>query len=575
MATGEAGSGIRWLFVLAAFLAAVIFVYPMTLDVPLLDPDEGLFAAVSQEMVERDEWIVPTILGEPFLDKPIFYFWAQILSLRLFGFHEAAVRLPGLMFGLLGAVTTAIVAWRMFGRTIGLVAGLFYGTMILPVALAQAAAHDVALIPLMNLALLLFWESDFARSRRTAEGYAVAIGMLLGLTVLTKGFVGIALVGVAYGCYLVVLRRLSVAACVRGAAALAIAAGIASLWYIAVEVRQPGYLYYFFVERHLLGFATDSQFHGGAPWWYYLPILLGGGLPWIAYLPVTIRDSWARRNRRKDDLPEQTKPNGAAKPNGAMVLLWCWLIACTLLLSLANSKLATYLWPVFPAVAILAAVGWGRLLDGVLSEDARRSLARTFLPSCIAGPIVPLAAILVAQAKFGVRFSWPVWVAVAVVSATALLPVIFWLRERFQAALSASISSIALQFTVIITVALPHLAANTSARDLAYYFNRQGEIPDQLLIAEEQTSSLVFYLDEDLRAGLRDGQIRRVDLEGLPKFEPGTVLSLPEHRIDRLRRRVDLSGVAYQTTGGHRLYDAGAVSRRVVLIAARDTALRR
>ncbi len=88
------------------------------------------------------------LFGEPFFDKPILYFWCQALSLRLFGMNEAAVRLPGLMFGLLGAITTGLIGWRMFGRTAGWVAGIFYGTMILPVALAQAASHDVAAYPL-------------------------------------------------------------------------------------------------------------------------------------------------------------------------------------------------------------------------------------------------------------------------------------------------------------------------------------------------------------------------------------------------------------------------------------------
>ncbi len=186
---------IRWrgMAAVAAVLAAVVFCYPLLLDIPLLDPDEGLHASIAQEMVERGDWVIPRLQGEPFLDKPILYFWAEAFSLRMFGMHEAAVRLPGLMFGLLGAVTTGIVGWRMFGRGVGLVAGMFYGTMILPVALSQAATHDVALVPWVNLALLLFWLADQATTRRAAMAYTLAIGVLLGLSCLTKGLVGVAL----------------------------------------------------------------------------------------------------------------------------------------------------------------------------------------------------------------------------------------------------------------------------------------------------------------------------------------------------------------------------------------------
>ena len=91
--------------------------------IPLVDPDEGLHAAIAQEMVESGDWIVPRLLGEPYFERPILYFWAIAASLKIFGMSEAAVRLPGLLFGMLGTLTTAAVAWRILGRRTGLIAG--------------------------------------------------------------------------------------------------------------------------------------------------------------------------------------------------------------------------------------------------------------------------------------------------------------------------------------------------------------------------------------------------------------------------------------------------------------------
>ncbi len=593
----------RWLLVLLAVLAAVVFVYPLLLDIPLLDPDEGLHASIAQEMVERGRWIIPSFLGEPFLDKPILYFWAEALSLRIFGFSEAAVRLPGLMFGLLGVLTTAIVGWRMFGRTVGLVAGIFYATMILPVALAQAAAHDVALVPLVNLAVLLFWEADRERREEREERreertnsltqslfsllsslfscYPLAIGVLLGLAVLTKGLVGVALVGTAYGGYLLLTRRLTVAVCVRGAAALGIAAAVASMWYIAVELHNPGYLYYYFVERHLLGFATDTQTHGGEPWWYYLPILLVGGLPWIGYLPVTVRDGFARwrgdeeRGEKREERGERRKriplPNlfslfslpSSLLPPSPFPLLWSWLIGCTLLLSLANSKMVTYIWPVFPAVAILAAIGWARLIDGTLTDGARHMLLLTVVLSCIAGPAVLPVVLLVVQGELDIRFSWPVWLAACAAAATAMVPLLFIVTGRWRAMLTAATLSTAVQFVVVMTFVLPPVAAGFSARDLAGYFNRTGTLPPKLLIAEERIGSLVFYLDDDLRAGLYKDQFQQVHLGEFPSVEPGTVVVVPEQHVDWLARYANLNNLAYESAGRYRLYDAMELSQRL------------
>ena len=80
-------------------------------------------------------------------------------------------------------------------------------------------------------------------------------------------------------------------------AVLVVAVLVASPWYVAVAVRNPDYLRYFFLERHVLAFATDTQPHGDQPWWYYLPVLLGGGLPWIGYLPIVVREGLARAER--------------------------------------------------------------------------------------------------------------------------------------------------------------------------------------------------------------------------------------------------------------------------------------
>ena len=268
----------RLLILATALIAVLVFICPLGVGIPLVDPDEGLHASIAQEMVEKGDWVTPRFQGEAFLDKPILFTWAQAVSLKLFGMNAAAVRLPGLLFGLAAMITTGIIGWRIYSPTAGFLAAMLYGTMILPTILAQLPVHDAALIPFASLAILLFWEADRAVGFRSKAILTVTIGVLLGLTCLTKGLVGVGLVGIAYGSYLLVTRRLTPEACVRGAAALSIAGLTALPWYLAMESRIPGYLHYYFVERHLLGLATESQRHSGKPAWYYLPILLGGGL---------------------------------------------------------------------------------------------------------------------------------------------------------------------------------------------------------------------------------------------------------------------------------------------------------
>ena len=109
-------------------------------------------------------------------------------------------------------------------------------------------------------------------------------GVALGLSILTKGLEGVAIVGIGYGAYLLLTRAITWTVVWQGIAALAIAVVVALPWYLAMEAREPGYLRYYFIARHLLGFATDTQRHGGQQWWFYLPVAIGGGMPWILYM---------------------------------------------------------------------------------------------------------------------------------------------------------------------------------------------------------------------------------------------------------------------------------------------------
>ena len=135
-------------------VALALLLAPLIASAPLFDPDEGLHAAIAQEMVQRGDYVTPTFRGEPFLDKPILFFWAEAASLRLFGHHEAAVRIPPLLFGLAGMIAVAFLGRALCGESAGLTAGIVYGTMLLPMGVSEVAVHDVGLVPFLCVAAL-------------------------------------------------------------------------------------------------------------------------------------------------------------------------------------------------------------------------------------------------------------------------------------------------------------------------------------------------------------------------------------------------------------------------------------
>ena len=544
----------------------IVFVAPLAVRYPLLDPAEGLHASISQEMVESGDWSHPHLLGEAFLDKPVLFFWCQAASLECLGMNEQAARLPGLVFGALGVLTTVLLGARMFNRATGVLAGMFYATLILPAVMAQSGAHDIALLPWVNLALLFYWELEQGPElRRQSVGRIanpsyrtglVLIGAALGIACLTKGLVGVAVVGTVYGVYLIASggwKTLGIGRlCLTAGMTLGIAAVIAAPWYLLMEAYHPGYLWYFFIDRHVLGFATDTQMHSNQSWWYYIPVILIGGLPWIGYMPHVIQEAWATRKDRT-----------APRERSAYTLLWCWLIVTALLFTVAKSKTVAYILPVFPPMAVLCGSVWTRLLDGRLSETARKGLAQTFwlsLPTAAA----PLPVLLIVAWKvFDCRFAPAVWVLAFAIALTPAVMVFLWTRRRFAGVLAVGTVFTCVELLFALVFLAPQLTPRFSAKELAGEFNRRGRVPREVLLGDEHLGSVVFYLEPALRANLQPGQIRKIFLEHEPEdwdAAPGAVLVVSKRRLAEGHVPIPLDNMPSDEFAKHRLWEYGAWS---------------
>src|SRR5919107_223856 len=69
---------------LVLLLLPAAMLYP-TLGFHLLEPDEGRYAQIPREMLAHGNWVVPTLQGEPYLDKPPLMYWLVALSYKAFG----------------------------------------------------------------------------------------------------------------------------------------------------------------------------------------------------------------------------------------------------------------------------------------------------------------------------------------------------------------------------------------------------------------------------------------------------------------------------------------------------------
>src|SRR5260370_26747146 len=60
----------------------------------LLGADEPRYAQVAREMLDRSDWVTPTLQGKPWLEKPVLYYWQAMVSFPVGGVTHQAARLP-------------------------------------------------------------------------------------------------------------------------------------------------------------------------------------------------------------------------------------------------------------------------------------------------------------------------------------------------------------------------------------------------------------------------------------------------------------------------------------------------
>ena len=120
---------------------------------------------------------------------------------------------------------------------------------------------------------------------------------------------------------------------------------IAAPWFVLVSARNPSFPGFFFVHEHFARFLTTVH-QRVEPWWYFLPLLLLAVLPWIASAVRAVRSS------TRDDA--RGSPAPALRRFKPLKFLWVFSAVTLAFFSASGSKLAPYILPMLPPLALLA-----------------------------------------------------------------------------------------------------------------------------------------------------------------------------------------------------------------------------
>ena len=388
-----------WRTLLWTFLAALLL-YSLGLgNHELWDYHEPYVGGIVREMASSGDWVVPTLNGQPYLEKPPLFYAMGALVCRLTGSLDPwALRLPSALLALGTVAWISFLGWRLSSARAGGWAGFMVGTGVLFFEVGHMAVVDMTLTAAVSfglgLAFLALVEPAY-RSRWVPWFWAS-----LGLAFLAKGLVGPVLVLLPLGATLMIQRdRRLLMAFLRPNWGMAAALGLAALW-IGLLAHRGGadFLAEVFLRNTFGRFLADPGLvprtgrlgEHVEPFLFYVQRVPGNLLPWLAIWGAALSSALPRRRRH------HLSPRTYFLPLSFGLVL--------LLLSLSAEKRMVYILPVFP-ISFLHAALW---LDARVPRAHRRIdrtlmtvLALTFFFIGLLGAGFPWVAMVRAQVPWG------------------------------------------------------------------------------------------------------------------------------------------------------------------------------
>jgi 4-amino-4-deoxy-L-arabinose transferase-like glycosyltransferase len=484
-------------FQLVIVLGVCIFLFFFGLGAfGLVGADEPRYAQIAREMFARHDWIVPTLNGSPWMEKPVLLYWNAMNSYRLLGVYDWAARVPSAIFAT-GLVLAVFFFMRHFRRGSELDAALITASCFAVIGFGRGASTDMLLSAPFCVALLAWW--TWHQTGRKL--WLAAFYVLLAVGALAKGPISAALAVLIVAAYSMGRRDAKIFLRSLWWPGFLLFFVIALPWYVALQMKVPEFFRFFFYEQNLQRFGTNRYQHS-QPFWYYVPVFLLSVFPWVVFTVSAIGESVKGVLAR---LRAQTSsgPSDEMREDWLPLFLLLWMALPVIFFSISRSKLPGYILPAIPAAALLTA-------NYLHSRQDAINRLRLLLHSLLCGGLV--AAALYAPWRM-LKQPPPLRVVAGMAIAAVAIAVAVLLlvrRNGVRALHFATLLPVVLCLGFLLRPAARVIDEVNSARAVDSRLNKLGVPPGPIA---------VFNVKREVEYGLnfyRNAPVSRYERDGIP-----------------------------------------------------------
>lgn len=318
---------------------------------PVIDSTEARYIEIARKMLVSNDWITPQFdYGVPFWGKPPLHTWLSALGMKLFGVGYFGARI--LIFATSILTVAVIYDWtrRNRGKDQALVAITVLSSSLLFFGASAFVMTDMVMVLGTTLSMVAFYKCACATGARRLWGHLFFVGLAIGL--MAKGPTAVVLTAIPIFLWLLVGHRWHLLSRLPWSTGLILAAILTVPWYVAAEIKTPGFLRYFIIGEHIERFLVpgwSGDLYGagharpkGMIWVYGLGVFL----PWTIFAAAL----GVRGNRVVDVFQ--------GDQNGWYSYLAMWMLSPLILFTPAANILPAYALPGIPAAAILLTGLW-------------------------------------------------------------------------------------------------------------------------------------------------------------------------------------------------------------------------
>lgn len=306
---------------------------------PLHSPDGGRYAEIPREMVATGDYITPHLNGIKYFEKPPLFYWLQAISIKAFGVNDLAVSIVNALLALGSVLLVYFIGLKIYNRLSGILASFIFATTSLVFALTRVITLDVAFTFFLTGSVGAFLLATRMPLGSKRNVYIWMMYVFASLAVMTKGLVGIIFPGMIVLIWTIIFNTWHDLKTYRIISGTLIFLLIVLPWHILVQIKNPEFLHFYFIEQHFFRYLTDYA-NRSQQWWFLPVVFIGGLYPWLIFLPQTIIHQ----------VPRQFSKWQQCK---ATIFLLIWAASIYIFYTFSNSQLIPYILPAFPPIVVL------------------------------------------------------------------------------------------------------------------------------------------------------------------------------------------------------------------------------